>query len=377
MPLNMTRNAQKQFMQLGTIRKGEMQPAKGNPNVMKPVDLDYFRITYKFNGAGPTPMNKAEANDLVVSQAKINKEIEETIKRVYGPKPTTLNFRLAYNTVDESWDANYECYKKGGLIAKAGERDTGPYWIFYRDPKDSEVLVRDGQPVGDRGREFMAKPIDVAAPVYYTESDKKPVFMQPVGRLQMVIPEVAHLAVGYFLFQPGSPRDIRNISAELGAYDAVAKSIGKSITGMPFKLIRREEEVTKNIDGKLSKGKSWVVHVEVGGDWGKLAIGAIERLALPDVIEGEISEAAYDDVTEDGPGPMVNEALRLASKNAPVPVATPKMTYDEAKQVIVKQAGGVEKFMSELGKKQLNWLILNSQDPKQVEAAEVVLLGKE
>lgn len=363
MPLLMQK-VQKQFIQLGTIRKGEMQPTKGDPTKMKPVDLDYFRITYKA-GTNTT-------------------EIEKAIKATYGDRPTELNFRLAYKTVEESWDANYECYKKGGLIAKAGERDTGPYWIYYRDPEpvpvaggkmDSEVLVRDGQPVGERGRAFFEKPFDVANPIYYT-SDKKPVYLQPVGRLQMVIPEVAHLEVGYFLLQPGSPRDIRNISAELGAYDAVAKSIGKSITGMPFKLIRREEEVTKNIDGKLSKGKSWVVHVEVGGEWGKLAIGAIERLALPDVIEGEISEAAYTDISEDVPGPMVGEALRLASKNAPVVVPPTPMTFAEAKQVIVKGKGG-EKFMGELDKKSLNWIILNDPDPIHLEAAKIVLLEKE
>jgi hypothetical protein len=190
----------------------------------------------------------------------------------------------------------------------------------------------------------------------------------------MVIPEVAHLAVGYFLFQPGSPRDIRNISAELGAYDAIAKSYGKSIAGIPFKLIRREEEVTKNIEGKLSKGKSWVVHIEVTGDWGQRAIGAIERLALPDVIEGEYSEIPED--ADETPGPMVSTSLQLAHKNQPIVVPSTKMSYDEAKQVVVKGTEG-EKFVGELGKKQLNWLILNSKDQKVVDAASIVLLEKD
>lgn len=296
---NLTTNVQKAFMQIGTIRKGEMQATK-NGQGTRPVDLDYFRVTHK---AG-------ENSHL----------IEEAFRTAYGEKPTQLNIRLAYPTVNESWDANYECYKKGGLIAKAGVGEAGPYWIFYRDPKDSEVLVRDGNPVGDRGRAFISKPFHVDDPIYYNSANE-PQIMKPVGRLQVVIPEVAHLAVGYYLFQPGSPRDIRTISAELGAYESVLRSMGRSLTGVPFKLIRREEEVTKNIKGVLSKGQSWVVHVEVTGEWGRQAIEMIDRLALPDVVEAEYEDVVpeedeFTSFTSPNPAP-----LQLPpSKNAPKPV---------------------------------------------------------
>lgn len=299
MPIHGLTNVPKQFVQIGTIRKGEMQAVKGDPTKQKPVDLDYFRVTFKA-GTHAIPA-------------------ERELRKVYGEKPRELRMRLPYNTVEECWDAAFECYKKGGLIAKAGTRDTGPYWIFYRDPKDSEVLVRDSQPVGDRGRAFIQKPFNVEDPIYFT-SDNKPVEMQPTGRLNMVIPELAGVAVGYFLFQPGSPRDIRNISAELGVYESIAKQYGKTIAGMPFKLIRREEEVTKNIKGVLSKGKSWVVHVELDGEFGRLAMEAIERLALPEIVDGDITETDVSEVEEHGP--MVTEVLQLSSKNAPVVVTS-------------------------------------------------------
>jgi hypothetical protein len=81
MPLKMSTNVAKQFMQLGTIRKGEMQEftREDKSKGMKPVDLDYFRITYK-TGVNAT-------------------EIEKAIKAVYKDRPTELNFRLAYHTV--------------------------------------------------------------------------------------------------------------------------------------------------------------------------------------------------------------------------------------------------------------------------------------
>jgi hypothetical protein len=76
----------------------------------------------------------------------------------------------------------------------------------------------------------------------------------------------------------------------------MASSYGNTITGIPFVLGRRKEEITKNINGKLSKGESWPVHLTAGGQWGRQAIEMIERLALPDHIEGEVK-----DVTQNAP----------------------------------------------------------------------------
>lgn len=259
------------FIKLGNIRKGEMRETKNKSGqvVSRPVDLDYFRITY-----APSP------------QAD---EVARIIQATYGEKPTELNVRFAEHEPEQVWDAWLECYKQGGLIAQAGSNERGMFWQFYRDPDSSEVLVRNGSAVGEAGAAFISLPIEPTKPIYLN-SKGEGIFLEPVGRLQVVIPETASVAVGYFVFQPGSPRDIRNISAELGAYHAMARTYGKSITGIPFILRRRQEEVTKNINGKLSKGPSWVVHLDAGGDWGTKAISMIERLALPDVVEAEVRE---------------------------------------------------------------------------------------
>lgn len=344
MPISGLTNTPKAFMELGRIKKGEMKEFKRQDGSTgtKPVDLDYFRFTFR--------------------EGQNSSEIEKGIRLSYGNRPTELNVRFAYHNVQEVWDANYECYKQGGLIAKAGVRDTGPYWIFYRHPETSEVLVRDGSPVGPEGRDFFERPFDVTTPIY-KNAKGEPVCMEPVGRLQVVIPEVAHLAVGYFTFQPGSPRDIRNISAELGAYDAIARQYGKTIAGIPFKLIRRKEEVTVNINGKLSKKDSWVVHIEVGGEWGRQAIEAIERLALPEYID-----AVAEDVTEPVEAeelPPMEVALALASGNEQ------EADYETARKFVV-MVRGKEKFLDELTDEQLVYASTHGK-PEQQAAAKVVL----
>src|SRR5258706_5528226 len=137
---------------------------------------------------------------------------------------------LAPRNTANIWDANLECYRKGGLVAKAGSTEKGLYWIFYRDPETSEVLISGGMPRGEAGRNFIEKPIDASLPIYYTQ-DKEPVFMKPTGRLQVVIPELTRIGqkavVGFFEFSPKSPRDIRNISGELAMYDGFARAAGK------------------------------------------------------------------------------------------------------------------------------------------------------
>lgn len=267
MPIQGLTNTPKAFMKLGNIRKGD----RGGKN-NAPRDLDHFRVTF--------------------NEGHHMQELASRFAEVYGDRPVSLNIRFAYHEVSEVWDANYECYKQGGLVAKAYTDETGGHWVFYRDPDSSEVLVHSGSPVGEAGRKFMETPCDVDAPIYKNANGDE-MFMEPVGRLQVVIPELAHLEVGYFLFQPGSTRDIRNITAELMAYDSIVRQYGKTIAGVPFKLIRRKEEVPAKINGKLVKKDSWVVHLDAGGEWGRMAIEAIERLALPEIVDAE--EIPYED----------------------------------------------------------------------------------
>jgi hypothetical protein len=165
------------------------------------------------------------------------------------------------------------------------------------------VLVRNGLPVGEEGLELTSKPIDPEAPIYsYKNKNKEdvPVMMEPVGRLNVVVPEISGIRVGYLEFRAGSTKDIMAISRELAAIDYFARQAGKDITGLPLKLTRQPEDITKNIGGKLSRGESWMVHIEVGGEWGGRALEVIDRLALPASTSSEAIEAEVRDVVEDG-----------------------------------------------------------------------------
>ena len=333
MPIHNLTNVPKSFLKLGQIRKGDKVQGKrkDGSTFERPVDLDYFRVTFL--------------------KGKNAEQIEKRFRDVYGEQPKQINVRFADHEIDSVWDANYECYKQGGLIAKAGSTAEGLYWIFYRDPETMETLVSDGRARNGEGVIVQAKPIDLAEPIYKNQKGD-PFYLEPVGRLKVVVPEIAEIAVGYFEFRPESPRDIRNISAELAAFDSVAKQYGKTIAGVPFLLRRREEEVSKKIDGKLVADTSWVVHLDVGGEWGARALNAIERLALPEIVEGE----------------EVNEYPQLQE-----PSDFHEITYEEASQTIVPTKGGGEKFMSELTPDQLNRVIEKSGNTNLVESAKVVL----
>ena len=300
MPIaNLTTDTNQAFMKLGKIRKGD----RGGKN-NAPRDLDHFRVTF-------------------MAGAK-SAELEKAFRDTYGSTPTEINVRVPYNEIHKFWDANYECYKQGGLVAQAGTNEHGAFWIFYRDMTTSEVLVRNGAAVGLEGRRFMETPCDVNKPVYHNAAGE-PVMLEPVGRLQVVIPELAHLEVGYFEFTPTSPRDIRTLSAELAAFDAIAKGFGKGLAGVPFKLIRRKEEVTKKIKNQLTKGDSWVVHITTGGDWGVKALEAVERMALPDVIDVEAVDVDDDQEDVDTAFPQIP-----AYTNDPIVVGTTSETTTPA-----------------------------------------------
>ncbi len=65
-------------------------------------------------------------------------------------------------------------------------------------------------------------------------------------------------------------------------------------------------------------------------------------------------------------------AQQSAQQQAAAPSAQPAMTYDQAKQVIVKTTSG-EKFIGEMSLLQLEAVIANSKQEKAVEAAKIVM----
>ena len=385
MPIHNLTNTTPAFIRLGRIKKGDRGGKNGAPR-----DLDYFRVLFH--------QRKIDIHDEkgVRKQIDLAPLLEAKFREVYGDKPTEINVRFAATSPSAVWDANFECYRKGGLVAKAGSDENGLYWIFYRDPDTNDVLIRNREAVTSAGHAFMAKPIDLTEPIYYT-ADKTgaqvPHFLGYYGRLQVVIPELTKIMingqpraiVGFFEFAPKSAMDIRNISAELAMYDGFAKSAGRSINGIPFTLIRREETVTKNIEGTLSQAASWVCHLDCTGEWGRLALEAVEHLALPDVVDAEVSES-FEDEFEDSPQPQVEPlAAEPPAPSIPSGPTTPiiiQTTTPEPmkKYMDVDKAGrmqvirkGAKVFMNKLDDGALLYIAENHKDPETVAAADSLL----
>lgn len=346
MPIHTLTNVPKAFMKIGKIAKGDRGGKNGAPR-----DLDHFRIVFK--------------------ESNISKLLEQKFLQVYGKEPRAINVRFPASVPAEIWDANYECYRAGAMIAKAGSNENGLYWIHYRDPKTNEVWVRGGSAVTSAGRDFMAKPIDLETPIYYTSKDNEPQYLQPYGRLQCVVPELTRVetdqgprpVVGFMEFTPHSPIDIRNISAELAMYYELARSVGRTLNGVPFQLIRRQEEHMVKIEGKMAKRSFWVVHLDCVGSWGRLAFEAADRLALPEGIR-------YEDVID------ADADIEPETEPQPQPEPEQTMTFNEAKQTLIvvtnTKGQNVQKFAGELSDKQLEWVIANHTDPTSVLAAKVV-----
>jgi hypothetical protein len=313
MPLNGLTNRARTFGKIGQIRKGEKDESG------KMHDLDYFRVTFR----------------------KGEEEAKKMFFIAYGERPQKLNIRLAFPEIERVWDANLECYSKGGMIAKAASTpERGWYWIFYRDHDSGEVYIRNGIAVNEEGSRLIEAGVDPEKPVYTYSVNRKQedgstkkvqvgAFLEPVGRLHVVIPEVAQVAVGYFEFRPTSLNDIGNISAELGGIEWLARQAGKTITGIPMILSRREDEISKNMQGKLSRGTSWLVHIDPQANWGDQALKFLTAQSYPDAIEAEVKQLPAgptdDDWTDDEPPATEAPAVIIAPAPA---MRTPDKAQD-------------------------------------------------
>jgi len=306
MPLGKLTDPEPMFNLLGRLKKGAPKGAKGQVG----KDLDYWRPVFLKN--------------------KDRERIEERFKEVYGEQPKEINIRLAFDTISENWDANLECFKGGVMVAKCGmTEEKGYYWIYYRDPYTHEVLVRDCLPVGENGQLFIQKPIDPEAPIYETEKNKY--CMEPTGRLRVVIPEIAMMdppVVGWFEVTLKSPTDIRQVSGELKTISKRAQDSNSPLYGIPMRLSRIEQDITKHIGDNLTRGPSWMVHIELQGQWASQNLLYVEKQALP-LLEAEIVDEEEGTLEPWEEQPQVEqEVTHQESKTSPR-LRNPEQLKDE------------------------------------------------
>ncbi len=259
----------KSFREIGRLRKGA-------PKSQGLKNLRYFRPDFR-------PGEEA-ARDLFIQH--------------YGEQPTAINIRLAFDNIEEVWDAYFTVYTTAGMLGKAGgvPGREGWWWIYLRDNKTGNQIVKDAYP---------EMKFDPTIPVYSYHSQKKnqdiPVYAKPEGKLKVLIPELNLL--NYVTLVTHSWYDIGRISENLAGIKDIASRSGMPLPMVKCVLSRRPEMISCNIDGKKSMREEYIINVDVNTDWagaqlrlmdtiipGKL-LPAPELPALPD----GISDTGWDD----------------------------------------------------------------------------------
>jgi Recombination directionality factor-like len=241
------------FPEIGQIRKGA---AKTDANKPGP-DLDYFRVIF----------DEAE------------KDAEYIFRNVYKDKPQELNIFLPFDEIERMWDPFLEAYTAGRMVA----RSDGEYFLYLLDTKTGEILVKNGLHLKTKRPLPYIDGQQVGTYTNRKSGKEEPIFCKPVGRLKVIIPELARAA--YLTVITGSYHDIANISAQLEAFKMLN---GGRIAGIPLVLRRRPKRIsTPNKDGTRVRRVKWLLSIEADPEWVKKRLMATEVLALPGNTETE------------------------------------------------------------------------------------------
>lgn len=235
------------FPEIGSIRKGAKKESDRPGR-----DLEYFRVEFDVN------------------------ETEAAVKfhSLYGDKPVEIGIVLPFNEIERMWDPFLEAYVSGRMIARSdGER------ILYLN-KGGRVLVKNGIDVttGQPMPYVEGEPI-----AYWINRNKgnkqEPVFLEPVGRLKVIIPALERAA--YLTLHTTSIHDIVNISDQLRALSTLNHG---QIAGIPMVLRRRPKMIsTPKAEGSFERVRrsKWMCSIEADPAWVQAMLSVLDRAALP------------------------------------------------------------------------------------------------
>jgi hypothetical protein len=234
------------FPEIGQIRKGAAKDPGGN----RPgKDLPYFRV--EFDGKDPRG---------------------EKFVKIYGTTPTDINVLLPFNEIERNWDAWYEAYTAGRMVA----RSDGENFTYLVDIKTGEHVVING--LDKNGVQVPHR--EIVGSYQTQKGGTEQIKMKPVGRLKIVIPELQSLA--YLTVHTTSIYDIMNISSQL---EAIQQMNSGRIAGVPLVMRRRKKMISTpdlNDKSKRVRREKFLISIEADPDWVKKMLMHVKRLALPD-----------------------------------------------------------------------------------------------
>jgi hypothetical protein len=234
-----------QFPEIGRIKKGSPKQKNERGVEVMGKDLKYFRVEFD-----PS-----------------NEDAIKTFHEVYGEQPQAIRILLPFNEIHRMWDAYYEAYTAGRMIARAdGER-----YLFLVNPQTGQTVVANGEPQMEFKKE---EPVGF----YFSQKkEKKPIFAKPIGRLRVIVPELRRLA--YLTLQTTSIYDILNISSQL---DAISFITNGHITGVPLILKRVPRMIScPSSDGQKVRREKWLISIEADPAWVNAKVASMNALSYP------------------------------------------------------------------------------------------------
>lgn len=249
MPIRGLTDREERFPEIGQIRKGapKTENAPGR-------DLTYFRVE----------IDERETETIA------------TFNRLFGSQPQELPVMLAFNDVDKVWDAWYEAYTAGRLVARAD----GEFYTYRVNVKTGEVLTKGGERIP------FSKDDVVGTWFNKGKNREEAIKCKPVGRLRVVLPDLGRLA--YLTVMTTSIHDIINLSGQI---QALAMFNQGRIAGIPLILKRRPKEIScPKPDGSRARYTKWMLSLEADPNWVAVSLEAAKTLSLPAGVTGYLPE---------------------------------------------------------------------------------------
>lgn len=261
------------FPECGQIRKGyPKQKIKKNGYEVETVGKDLgarFRVVF-YDG---TDNQLSRERFLQGHQGHIT--VLENGDIIVDPAELAVLFPLADPSA--CWDAWYEAYTAGRLVARAdGER-------FIRLIENGRVVVSNGEPYTP----FV--PGQVVGTYRNKKGEVQEIKSKATGRLRVVLPELLRMAT--MTVHTTSIYDVARITQQLGALQFIARMLPNhtGVAGIPLSLTRRMTEVTwSQPDGSARRVKTALLTIEADPEWVARMFARMASLALP---TGELQAA--------------------------------------------------------------------------------------
>lgn len=200
-----------------------------------------------------------------------------------------LTIFLPFPDPFECFDSSYEAYTAGRMVARAD----GEKFLRWVDTATGEVKVNNGEPF----TEF--EPGQIVGSYQNKNGKKEVIRAKAVGRLRVVLPELARLA--YVTLHTTSIYDVVRITEQLKAIHWISQFLpGRhGVAGIPIVLSRRMTKVTwTQADGSARRVEHGLINLEIDQGWVERMFASLADTALPAGVQAALLPAGDETAIE-------------------------------------------------------------------------------